>query len=68
MVTSFKYLEQVISAVDDDWMAVFRNLAKTRAMWRRMTRSFIREGVAPRVSDFLFKAVVQSVLLLGAET
>ena len=31
-------------------------------------RILIREGVAPRVSDFLFRAVVQSVLLLGAET
>ena len=28
MVTSFKYLDQVISAADDDWMAVLRNLAK----------------------------------------
>ena len=68
MVTSFKYLEQVISAVDNDWMAVFRNLAKTQAVWRRLTRIFIREGVAPRVYEFLFKSVVQSVLLLGAET
>ena len=68
MVTSFKYLDQVISAADDDWMAVFRNLAKMQAVWQRLTRIFIREGVAPRVSDFLFKSVVQLVLLLGAET
>ena len=27
-----------------------------------------REGVAPRVSGFFFKAVVQSVMLFGAET
>ena len=37
-------------------------------MWQRLTRIFIREGVAPWVYYFLFKSVVQLVLLLGTET
>ena len=36
-------------------------------MWRRLTRIFIKEGTAPQVFGFFFKAVVQSVLIFGAE-
>ena len=36
-------------------------------MWRRLTRIFIKEGTAPQVLGFFFKAVVQSVLIFGAE-
>ena len=67
MVTSFRYPGRVISAADDDWLAVVQNLAKARAVWRRMTRILSREGARPWVSGFFFKAVVQSVLLFGVE-
>ena len=33
-----------------------------------MTRILSREGAAPRVSGFFFKAVVQAMLLFGSET
>ena len=33
-----------------------------------MSRILSREGAAPQVSGFFFKAVVQAVLLFGAET
>ena len=68
MVLSFKYLGRVLLAVDDDWPAVIQNLKKARAVWRQMPRILIREGARPRVYGFFFKAVVQSVLLFGAET
>ena len=68
MVTSFKYLGQVISAADDNWLAVVINLAKAQALWRRLTRIISREEAALRVSKFFFKLVVQSVLLFGTET
>ena len=68
MVTSFKYLGWVVSAADNDWLAVVRNLAKAWAVCQRLTRILRREGVTPRVSGFSFKAVVQSVLIFGAET
>ena len=68
MVTSFTYLGQVISAADDDWPVVVKNLSRARKVWSRMSRILSREGAAPRVSGFFFKAVVQAVLLFGAET
>ena len=55
MVTSFKYLGWVISAADNDWLAVVGNLAKARAVWRRLKRIFSREGAAPRVYGFSLK-------------
>ena len=68
MVTSFKYLGRVISAADGDWPAVVKNLARARNFWSRMSRILSREGSAPRVYSFFFKAVVQAVLLFGADT
>ena len=58
----------MISAADDGWLEVVRNLAKTREVWQRLTRILIREGAPPRVSIFFFEAVVQSVLIFSAET
>ena len=66
MVPSFKYLGRLLSAADDDWPAVIRNRTKARAVWRRMSRILSREGARPRLSDFFFKDVVQSVLLFDA--
>ena len=41
---------------------------KVRAVWRRLTRVLSREGAALRVSGFLFKDVVQLVLIFVADT
>ena len=68
MVNSFKYLERVILAADNNWSAVVNNLARSRKVWIRMLRILSREGAAPQVSGFFFKAVVQAVLIFGAET
>ena len=67
MVPSIKYLGRVLSAADDDWLAVIQNLEKARAVWRRMSRILSREGERTQLSVFLFKAVVQSVLIFGIE-
>ena len=68
MVNSFKYLGQVISAADVNWPAVVKNLAQERKVWIRMSHILRREGAAPRVSIYIFKAVVQAVLIFGSET
>ena len=68
MVTSFKYLGRVILETEDDWPSLVRNLAWANTVWRRILRVLIREGVTPLVSGFFFKAVIQVVLLFGAET
>ena len=67
VVTYFRYLGIVILVADDDWPAVVRNMAKARAVWRRMTSILSREGARLRVPGFFFKAVIQSVLLFGSE-
>ena len=48
MVTSFRYLVRVISAADNDWLAVVRNLSRTRVVWRKMARILSREGASLR--------------------
>ena len=68
MVPSFKYLGRVLSTADNDWPAVIQNPAKARMVWQRMSSILSREGVRPQVSIFLFKSIVQMVLLFGAET
>ena len=55
-------------AGDDDWPAVAGNLAKARKSLGRMQGILRREGATTRISGNLFKAVVQQVLLFGAET
>ena len=68
MVTSFKYLGQVISETDDNWPTVVRNLARVKTVWRRMSHILSSEGATPRVYGFFFKSVIQAILLFGAET
>ena len=53
---------------DDDWSAVAGNLAKDRKSWGRLQGILSREVAPKRVSGNFFKAVVQQVLLFGAET
>ena len=67
MVTSFRYLGRLISEADIDWLEMVLNMEKARTVWRRMTGILRRKGAGLQVYVFFFKAVVQSVLLLGAE-
>ena len=67
-VPRFTYLGRVMTAGDDDWPAVAGNLAKARNSWGRMQGILRREGATPRISGNFFKAVVQQVLLFGADT
>ena len=53
---------------DNNWTAVVKNLSRARKVWSRISRILSREGAAPQVSKFFFKAVVQAILLFGAET
>ena len=55
-------------AGDDNLTEVSGNLRKSRKIWMRMTRILSQEGADPKISGLLFKAVVQEVLILGAET
>ena len=67
-VIKFKYLGRVMTAGDDDCPAVAGNLINVWKSWGRLTKIFIREVADMKVSGNFFKAVVQQVLLVGAET
>ena len=55
MVTSFRYLGQEISAADENWPEVVRNLFRVRAVWKRMTQTISKEAAVPRVFRFFLK-------------
>ena len=57
-----------MTAGGDDWPALAGNLQKARNIWGRMLRILSREGADPKISGHFFKALVQVVLLFGAET
>ena len=59
MVTYLKHLGRVISAADDEWPTVARNILEMQNMWQRMSRILIKEGARPQVSGFFFKSAVQ---------
>ena len=67
MVPSFKYLGRILTEGDDDWPEVAGNLGKARKSWGRLQRILSRDRATKRVSGNFFKAVVQQVLLFGAE-
>ena len=67
-VPSFNYLGRILMVGDNDWPAVAGNLWKAQNSLGRLHRILSREGADKRVSGNFFKAVVQQVLLFGAET
>jgi hypothetical protein len=67
-VKEFKYLGRILDESDDDWPALQSNLKKARAKWGRIGRILSREQANPRVMATFYKAIIQSVLLYGAET
>ena len=67
-VRTFKYLGRHLSADNDDWPAVLANIRKARSRWALVRKVLVRDTASPRVSGYFYKAVVQSVLLYGAET
>ena len=67
-VPRFKYLGRILTEGDNNWPAVAGNLVKARKSWGRMQGVLSREGATKRVLGNFFKAVVQQVLLFGADT
>ena len=67
-MTAFQYLGRVLTAGDDDSLAVVGNLGKTRKSWGRLLRILSQEGADPKVSGHFYKMVSQAVVLFGEET
>ena len=67
-VETFIYLGRILDRSDNDWPAVLRNVGKACRVWSRLGKLLRREGEEPRVSVMFYRAVVQAVLILEAET
>ena len=53
---------------DDDWPEILHNISKARQVWGRLGKILWREGVEPTVLEKFYRALVQAVLMFGAET
>ena len=67
MASSFRYLGWNLTAVDDDWPAVIKNLWKEQKMWACISRVLGREGSGTIILVRFYLAVVQATLLFGSE-
>jgi hypothetical protein len=67
-VREFKYLGRILENRDNDLPAVEQNLRKARQKWGRIGRILSKESAKPRVMASFYKAIIQSVLLYGAES
>ena len=68
LVTPFKYLERIMTNLENNWTEVVGDLRKARKIWARLLIILGGGGPNTRVLGMFFKAVVQAVLIVGAET
>ena len=68
MVRSFKYLRGIMMASEEYCPEAVGNLQKARKSWAHMPIIFRMEGDNQRVPGMFFKALMQAVLIFGAET
>ena len=67
-VSDFCCLGRLLTATDDDWLAVAGNIRKAGVSWGRLVRVLGREGADLKVSRSFYTSVTQQVLLFGAKT
>ena len=69
-VDAFNYLGQLIHQTDYEWSVVLCNIRRSRQVWGWLGKLLRREsaGADPITSETFYWAVVQLVLLFGAET
>ena len=67
-VYSFKYLGRILHQEENDWLAVLRNIQRARQVWGWLGKLLRQEGADPILSAKFYRAVVQAVLLFGADT
>ena len=62
-VSKFRYLGRLLTATDDDWLAVAGNIKKAQRSWGRLARVIVREGADPKVSRTFYIDVTQVISL-----
>ena len=63
----FKYLGRLMDHSDDNWTTVIRNIWKVRHIWGRLGKLRRQEGADLIILEVLYPALVQMVLIFGAE-
>ena len=64
-VTSFKYLERVLSESYDNWSVVVHNLKGAQDKGERLSRVLISQDTDARTSGRIYVLVVQAVVMYG---
>ena len=67
-VSQFNYLGRVLTAKNEDVLAVHRNLQKAKRKWGFVRRILSSEPISIRTYVRMYKTIVMSVLLYGCET
>ena len=67
-VREFRYLGRIITDNDNDERCIKDNLAKARMRWGQIAKLLKREGAGAKCMGKFYLAVVQSVLLYGADS
>lgn len=67
-VGEFKYLGRILTDNDDDTKAIDNQLKKARQQWDAISRILKREGANAMTMAKFYMAVVQAVLLYGADS
>ena len=67
-VSEFKYLERILTADNNDWTTISKNLSKSIVRWGKVRRILSRDGANQKMMVGFYRAIVLSVLLYGAET
>ena len=68
MVTSFRYMVQTLTVMDNDWKEVVGNLRKLRRTWVQILRFLRRVGLDAHTSGHFYLKVVLTILLFRYET
>jgi hypothetical protein len=67
-VGEFKYLGRVLADDDDDTASIVGNIKKARQRWNCIANILKREGANAKTMAKIYMAVVQAVLLYGADS
>ena len=61
-------LGRVFADVNDDFLAVWHNLAKGKVVWGNLSRVLSGTGVPPKTQGYFFKCVAGQTIFFGSES
>jgi hypothetical protein len=67
-VDEFKYLGRILDKNDNDWPAVCHAIKRAQIVWIHLRNLTRKDKADPKTMTSTYKAVVQAILLYGAES